>query len=74
MEISKVSSKYQATIPRKVREVLGIRQGDAVIYEIENGVVNLRRATPMDLAYANAVSATLTEWNSKTDDRAYSDL
>ena len=74
MEISKVTSKYQATIPRKVRDVLGIKQGDAVVYEIQNGIVKLRRATPMDLAYASAVAATLTEWNSRADDHAYRDL
>ncbi len=74
MEISKVTAKYQATIPLKVRKLLGIKQGDAVAYDIENGEVKLRRATPMDLAYSNAVAATLTEWNSKADDDAYRDL
>ena len=72
--ISKVTIKYQATIPREVREFLGIKQGDTVAYEIEAGEVKLRRATPLDLAYHGAVAATLTEWNSKTDDDAYRDL
>ena len=74
MTISKVTTKYQATIPREVREFLGVRQGDAVAYEIEGGEVKLRRATPFDLAYHGAVAATLTEWNSKADDHAYRDL
>jgi antitoxin PrlF len=74
MEVSKVTSKYQATIPLNVRKVLGIKQGDAVVYDIKNGEVRLRRATPMDLAYSNAVAATLTEWNSRADDDAYRDL
>jgi AbrB family looped-hinge helix DNA binding protein len=72
--ISKVTVKYQATIPQEVREFLGIKQGDTVTYEIEAGEVRLRRATPLDLAYHGAVAATLTEWNSKTDDDAYRDL
>lgn len=74
MEISRVSTKYQATIPLKIRKLLGIKQGDAVAYDIENGEVKLRRATPVDLAYNRAVSATLTEWESKADDDAYGDL
>jgi antitoxin PrlF len=74
MEVSKIARKYQATIPLKVRELLGIKQGDAVVYEIKNGEVRLRRATPLDLAYASAVAATLSEWNSKADDDAYGDL
>jgi len=72
--ISKVTSKYQATIPQEIREFLGVRQGDAVAYEIEDGEVKLRRASPLDLAYHGAVAATLTEWNSKADDDAYRDL
>ncbi len=72
--ISKVTTKYQATIPREVREFLGVRQGDTVAYEIEGGEVKLRRASPLDLAYHGAVAATLTEWNSKADDDAYRDL
>lgn len=72
--LSKVTSKYQATIPREVREFLGVKQGDTVRYEIDGGEVKLRRATPMDLAYHGAVAATLTEWNSKADDDAYEDL
>lgn len=72
--ISKVTTKYQATIPKEVREFLGVRQGDAVAYEIEGGEVKLRRASPLDLAYHGAVAATLTEWNSKADDDAYRDL
>lgn len=74
MEISKVSSKYQATIPLKVRKLLGIKQGDTVAYDIDNGEVKLRRATPVDLAYSRAVAATLMEWDSKADDDAYRDL
>ncbi len=63
MAIAKVTSKYQATIPLEVRQLLGIKGGEAVTYEIEHGEVKLHRATPMDLAYASAVSATLTEWD-----------
>ena len=74
VSLSRVTSKYQATLPRPVREALGIGPGDSVAYEIERGVVRLRRATPLDLAYAQAVSKTLTEWASKLDDEAYVEL
>ena len=72
--ISKVTVKYQATIPQEVRKFLGIKQGDAVAYEIEDGEVKLRRASTFDLAYHAAVSGTLTEWDSKADDDAYGEL
>lgn len=72
--LSRVTARYQATIPREVRQALGIRAGDRVAYEIERGVVRLRRATPLGLACAQAVSKTLTEWDSRADDAAYADL
>ena len=74
VNLSRVTTKFQATLPRQVREALGIRPGDSVAYEVDKGVVRLRRATPLDLAYAQAVSGTLTEWQSKADDEAYGEL
>jgi AbrB family looped-hinge helix DNA binding protein len=72
--ISKVTTKYQATIPQEVREFLGVRQGDAVQYLIERGEVKLKRVTTPDLAYLAAVEKTLTEWDSAADNDAFRDL
>lgn len=72
--ISKVTIKYQATIPREVREFLGVRQGDAVEYRIEKGEVKLKRVTTPDTEYLKAVQKTLTEWDTKADDDAFRDL
>ena len=42
---SKVTRKFQVTIPREIREALGINIGDKVIWEIgRDGVAILRRA------------------------------
>ena len=38
---SKVTSKHQATIPSIVRKALGIQRGDAVAFEIEDGIVTI---------------------------------
>lgn len=73
-EISKLTSKFQATIPLSVRRKLGLEPGDAVVFEIENDVVTVRRATPIDKEYVKAVEGTLTEWLSKEDEEAYRDL
>lgn len=72
--VSKLTSKYQATIPQIVRETLNLNQGDTVAFDITDGVVQLRRATPVDLIYAQALSATLEEWHSAADDKAYGEL
>ena len=74
MLASKVTTKYQTTIPLEVREKLGIQQGDMVAFEIENGVVRLRRVVPLDVEYAKALAGTLSEWASENDEEAYRGL
>ena len=72
--ISRVTKKYQATIPQAVREVLGITQGDCVAFEINQGQVVLKKVPPLDWEYLNAVTETLSEWTSAADEEAYGDL
>lgn len=38
---AKISSKGQVTLPREIRERLGVQDGDRVRFEVENGVVVL---------------------------------
>jgi AbrB family looped-hinge helix DNA binding protein len=73
---SRLTSKYQATIPSSVREALGLKAGDAVAFEVkEQGVVYLRKQQAFDAEYAKAVSGTLeSEWLSDADETAYRDL
>ena len=73
-QFSKVTSKYQATIPLAVRRKLSLKPGDAVVFEIENDTITVRRATILDREYAKALEGTLTEWLSKEDDEAYREL
>ena len=74
MLASKVTTKYQTTIPLEVREKLGIQQGDMVAFEFENDGVRLRRVVPLDVEYAKALAGTLSEWASENDEEAYRDL
>ena len=74
VQISRVSSKGQVTLPKRVREAIGVGPGDAVAYDVNKGVVTLRRLEPIDLAFHAGVESTLTEWGSKEDDEAYGDL
>ncbi len=72
--VSKVTSKFQTTIPQTIRDLMGISQGDAVVFEIEEGRVFIKRLQSLDLEYLNAVSGTLSEWLSLEDEEAYRDL
>ena len=75
METSRLSAKGQVTIPRRVRDALGLRPGDLVGYEVQNGIVILRRVLPFDAAFHDGLSATVQEeWASPEDEAAYGGL
>ena len=71
---SKVTSKFQATIPQPVREKLGLQKGDRVVFEEEGDRIFLRKVETLDLVYLEAVSTTLEEWASEVDEVGYRDL
>ncbi len=73
---SKLTSKCQATIPEKVRGILDLHPGDAVTFEVtKNKKVFIRKATPIDFEFAQALESTLvSEWLSENDEEAYRDL
>jgi AbrB family looped-hinge helix DNA binding protein len=74
MLASRLSSKGQVTLPKKVREVLGARPGDTILYEVAENLVRIRRAEPFDKAFHAALSSTLDEWMSEEDEQAFRDL
>ena len=72
---SKLTSKSQATIPEKIRKVLGLHPGDSVTFEVnDKRKVLIRKTTPIDFEFAKALEATLSEWSSKNDEEAYCEL
>lgn len=74
-KISTVTEKYQATIPKKIRELLHVKADDKLLFEVRSdNSVAIRKSTPLDLEYAKALSKTLDEWGSKNDEEAYSGL
>ena len=74
MLASKLSSKGQVTIPRPVREKLGAKPGDSIVYELEGHIVRLRRLEPFDAAFHAALAQTLDEWDTPEDEEAFRDL
>ena len=71
---SKLTSKYQATIPRFVRDRLSLKAGDTIVFKEQNGAVIIAKATKEDLAYLKSIEETLSEWSSPEDEEAFSDL
>ena len=71
---SKITSKYQATIPEPVRKVLHLKAGDSIAFDIEDNQIRIRKARPIDFSLAKALEQTLSEWDSATDEEAYRNL
>jgi AbrB family looped-hinge helix DNA binding protein len=53
--VAKVTSKGQVTVPRAVRDALGIREGDKVVFRVEGNRAVLAR-TPDFVKLAGTVS------------------
>ena len=51
---AKVTSKGQVTIPKDIRRVLGIEEGDSVVFEANESGVHLRPARPPSVFAAYA--------------------
>ncbi len=72
--VSKVTKKYQATIPELVRKNLSLEAGDTIAFDLEDGRIFLRKAQAVDLAFIQSLEGTLTEWGSSFDEEACGDL
>lgn len=75
MADTKITSKYQMTLPKEVRVALNINVGDVISFEVlEDGSVILKKAAPFDQQFMQALSSTLSEWNSTYDEEDFDDL
>lgn len=72
--VSKLTKKYQATVPEAVRKKLNLTAGDTIAFEIDNNEIRIRKARPIDLEFTGALAPTLSEWDSVHDEEAYNDL
>ncbi|MCP9917474.1 AbrB/MazE/SpoVT family DNA-binding domain-containing protein [Cyanobium sp. ATX 6F1] len=69
-----LTAKGQVTVPKAVREALGLRQGDQLSWMLEDGSVRVRAIAPLDLAYLRGLEDNLQEWCSAADDECFGEL
>ena len=50
MELAKLTSRCQLTLPREVRQKLGVKEGDKVVFLEENGRIFIENAEKLKLA------------------------
>lgn len=71
---AKVMSKGQITIPKDIREILGISCGDRVTFVVENGSVRLINSTVYAMQMLLSQMAGEAENTGLTSDNAVMDL
>ena len=71
---AKVMSKGQVTIPKDVREILGISSGDRITFVVENGNVQLINSAIYAMQLLQAQMANEAENTGLTSDEAIMDL
>ena len=71
---AKLTTKYQATIPKNIRKTLRLGKGDNIVFEEIDGVVFIRKMAPYDLEYTKSLENTVSDWDNATDDEAFNDL
>ena len=71
---AKVMSKGQVTIPKDVREILGISSGDRITFVVENGNVRLINSAVYATQLLQAQMANEAENTGLTSDEAIMDL
>jgi len=73
MSVSKLTEKYQLTVPRDIRAFLHVGYGDKLEFIIDNDRVFIKKPDPIDWNYLQSLQPTLNEWSSE-DDSAYDHL
>ena len=71
VQLSKVTSKGQTTIPVEIRRYLGLDVGSRVAFFIENDQVVLRRFAPGDAAFQALTDDTFEDWSHPEADKAF---
>ncbi len=64
---AKVTSKGQVTVPKAVRDALGIKEGDEVVFRVQGNRALLAR-TPDFLALAGTITVPAAKRNTAWDD------
>ena len=72
MITSKLTTKAQTTIAQPVRAALGLRAGDALVYEIADRRVIVTKAS--QAGKADNPFRTFHEWSSAADAKGYGKL
>lgn len=70
--LSKLTIKFQASIPKEVREKLKLKAGDYIEFEEMGGEIVVKKsATALDKAFLKMQAKSLEEWNNDIDNQQF---
>ena len=72
MEIARITARGQTTIPKRIRDRIGLRDSDVISFEVEDDRLIVRKVARDD--YLQGLAATLGEWASPEDEDAWRGL
>ena len=64
MKSSKLTTKYQTTIPKELRDILHLKPGDAITCPLRKWHITIRKTKNFDEASIQPFRSTLSEWES----------
>jgi len=74
MELATLTAKGQVTVPKAVRDALGLKRGDVLSWELDDQSVRFQVVSSVDLDDLRGVEASLSEWASDADEAAFAGL
>ena len=74
IDIATLTAQRQVTVPKAVRDALGLRQGDRLSWEVTNGAAREKVVSPLDRDSLHGPEANLQDWASAADDEAFAEL
>ncbi len=74
MELTKITARGQTTIPKRIREAVGLREGDLISFQLEGNHVVMQKVAPGPDGYLLGLSEVLSEWTAPEDEAAWRDL
>lgn len=74
MQIARINSKGQITIPASIRKAANMNEGDTLAFEIKGDqVIVTKIKSPAD-SYLKGIEDTLDEWSSPEDEALWDEI
>ena len=74
MELAKITSRGQTTIPKPIREAANLSEGDVVSFEFKGDHLLVRKVNPPRDDYLLGLTEVFGEWASPEDEEAWRDI